>query len=282
MIFFRKKTERASLSAEKIGNYLDSNAKYKIICFHSLRSTQDALKNLAYGPVPDGQVFIADTQSGGRGRDGRSFFSPADSGIYMSLLLRPSVSAPALSTKETVFITIAAAVAVSEAIEEITKKKVDIKWVNDIIYNGLKVSGILTEAAFNSNATSYDYVIVGIGINLYKNAFPSELDGIAGALYNKKPFGLNKLKTRLIAEILNRFSFYYGMISKGNFSFFLKYKERSLVIGKKVDIIIGDSVTGSGKVLSLNDDCSLNIKMENGETRTLSYGEVRIKLNEKQ
>lgn len=280
MKILKKNPDKASLSAKKIEKYLTSEDRYKIICFSSLGSTQDALKSLAYGDVPDGQVFIADRQSGGRGREGRSFFSPADSGIYMSLLLRPSVSAQSLLTKDTIFITVAAAISVAEAIEEITKKKADIKWVNDIIHNGLKVSGILTEAAFNNNATSYDHVIVGIGINLYKNNFPSELNGIAGALYNNKPLNVRKLKSRLIADILNRFEFYYGMISYGKFSFIIKYKERSLVIGKKVDIIIGDSVTGCGEVLSLNDDCSLNIKMENGEIRTLYYGEVRIKLNE--
>lgn len=276
-----EKLQSPKLSAKKINKYLSSNDRYKIICFHSLRSTQDALKNLSKA-APDGQVFIADTQIAGRGREGRTFFSPDGSGIYMSILLRPSVSAPSLSPNQTVYITAAVGVAVSEAIENITNKKTGIKWVNDVIYNGLKVSGILTEAVFNSDTNGYDYVIVGIGVNLFKKSFPEELIGVAGALYDKKPLFLNKLKTRLTAEILNRIDRYYGMLSQGDFSFVNRYREKSIVIGKTVDMIVSNKVVGSGLVLSVNDDCTLNVKTENGEISVLSYGEVRIKLNEKQ
>ncbi len=276
------KKNKAQVSAKKIKKHLTSKERYNIICFPALRSTQDSLKLFASNGAQEGFTLIADAQSGGRGREGRSFFSPGGSGIYMSTLLRPSVSAPSLSPKKLVHITTSAAISVSEAIEKITGKKTEIKWVNDIFYGGLKVSGILTEAAFNENTSGYDFITLGIGVNLYNIGFPSELQGVAGALYTKKPLCLTRIKTRLIAEILNRLQHYYGLIVDGDFSFVNKYRERSMVIGKDVDIIINEKKVNSGRVLSLNDDCSLEIKAENGETLTLSYGEVRIKINEKQ
>lgn len=278
----RKKNDLPQLSSGKIKKLLLHKERYNIICFPALSSTQSNLKRFAAHGAEEGLVLIADSQSGGRGREGRSFFSPRGSGIYMSILFRPSDSAPSLSPKKLVHITTSAAVAVSEAIEAVTGKKTDIKWVNDIFYDGLKVSGILTEAVFDETKTGYDFITLGIGINLYKNGFPSELQGVAGALYRKKPFNLIGLKTRLIAEILNRVDCCYRLIGKEDFSYVNKYRERSMVIGKDVDIIVNDKKINSGRVLSLTDDCALEVKTESGELLTLSYGEVRIKLSEKQ
>lgn len=281
-MIFRNKESQPQIKKKDILKRLSSKARYNIICFPSLRSTQDTLKDFAAHGAEDGFVLIADSQSGGRGREGRSFFSPRGSGIYMSILFRPSVSAPSLSPKKLVHITTSAAVAVSEAIENVTGKKTEIKWVNDVFCGGLKVSGILTEASFNESNDGYDFITLGIGINVYDNGFPSELSGIAGALYKKKPLAFIRLKTRLIAEILNRLNYYYGLIGNGDFSFVNKYRQRSMVIGKDVDIMVNDKKTNSGRVISLTDDCALEVKTENGEIITLSYGEVRIKLSEKQ
>ncbi len=273
---------KSEISKKKIEKHLVSKERYNIICFPALRSTQDSLKMFAAHSANEGLTLIADAQSGGRGREGRSFFSPDGSGIYMSTLFRPSVSAPSLSPKKLVHITTSAALAVSEAIERVTGKKTEIKWVNDVFFDGLKVSGILTEAAYNESASGYDFIAVGIGINLYNSGFPSELQGVAGALYTKKPLFLNRIKARLVAEILNGLEYYYGLIASGDFSFVNRYRERSMVIGKDVDIIINEKKVNSGRVLSLDDDCSLEVKAESGEILTLSYGEVRIKINEKQ
>ena len=280
MKFFNK--NKYHLLKLKIEKRLKNMTQFNVICFPALRSTQDTLKDFAAHGANEGCVLIADSQSGGRGREGRSFFSPSGSGIYMSFLLRPSVSAPDLSPKKLVCVTSAAAVAVAESIEKVTGKKTGIKWVNDILHNGLKVSGILTEAAFNKDNTRYEYIVVGIGINLFENSFPSELQGIAGALFSKKPLFLTRLKVKLISEILNRFSVYYGLLARDDLSFVEKYRLRSVVIGKRVDIIINDKVTDSGTVLALNDDFSLNVKTDNGKELFLSYGEVRIKINENQ
>ena len=269
-----------ALSEKAIKKHL--KVKHNILCYSSLSSTQDTLKELTKEGAEEGCIVTADFQSGGRGREGRSFFSPHGSGIYMSILLRPAVSAPTLSPKKLVHITTSAAVAVCEAVESVTGRKTEIKWVNDVFCNGLKISGILTEAVFNANGTGYEHVILGIGVNLYENSFPSDIKAIAGAIYGKKPLFLSSVKARLTSEIINRFDHYYGKIKEEDFSFTEKYKSRSLVIGKSVDIYVGDVKTDSGKVISLTDDCALNVVKDSGETVTLSYGEVRIRLNEKQ
>ena len=273
---------KRDLTADAVKKHLKDREKREILCFSTLTSTQNTLKELAIKGKADGCTVIADCQSGGRGREGRSFFSPSGSGIYMSMLFRPSVSAPSLSPQKIIHVTTAAAVAVFEAIESVTGKKAEIKWVNDVFCNGLKVSGILTEGVFNTEGSGYDYIVLGIGVNLYENSFPDEIKGIAGALYSKRPPFLRRKKAKLIAAIIEGVEQYYEMIATNDLSFVEKYKVRSLVIGKRVDIIVDGRVTGSGKAVSLTDDCALNVIKDDGETAILTYGEVRIKLNEKQ
>ena len=129
-------------------------------------------------------MVIANEQTAGRGRLSRSFFSPKDTGIYMSLLLRPKN----YSAKQAVRITTMAAVAMCEAIETVSDEKAEIKWVNDIFVRGEKVCGILTEGSFNLESGLLDYAVLGIGINIYqpKDGFPNELSSIAGAVFSEK------------------------------------------------------------------------------------------------
>ena len=256
--------------------------RYQIHYYNSLVSTQDTLKEFALHSAFDGTVIIADSQSAGRGRDGRNFYSPANTGIYMSILFRPPINALGLSPQKMIYITTAAAVAVCESIEVVTGKKVSVKWVNDIFYENSKISGILTEGILNKDATGYDFIVLGIGINIYTENFPENLRNIAGALYSQKPENVNFLKEKLIAHILNKLDFYYNKILSCDYRAFTdEYRKRSFVIGKNINIIVNDKIVDSGKVVSLNDDCSLNVTLENGQNTVLSFGEVRIKANEK-
>lgn len=273
---------RTFLYEKAVKRHLKNGDRFKIHCYSSLTSTQDKAKEFASLGAPEGTAVIAESQSRGRGRQGRSFFSPNGSGIYMSVIFRPAVSAPLLSPKELTLITALSAVATAEAIEAHTEKKAEIKWVNDVFCDGLKVSGILTEAELNAETGTYGSVTVGIGVNLFENAFPSELRGIAGALFEKKPRRLSKLKCLITAEMLCRLDRYYSRLARGDLSFTEEYKKRSFVLGKSVDIIVGDKTVGHGTAVSLNPDCSLNIKKENGESVTVSFGEVRIRLGEGQ
>jgi BirA family biotin operon repressor/biotin-[acetyl-CoA-carboxylase] ligase len=133
-----------------------------IECYKTLSSTNTLLKQKAEAGEKEGKVAIAETQSGGKGRLGRSFFSPMGTGIYMSILLRPQ-----LEMENAVLITTLAAVCVAQAVENVTDKQTGIKWVNDIYYNGKKICGILTEAGCDCENGRLNYAVLGIGIKVY-------------------------------------------------------------------------------------------------------------------
>lgn len=218
----------------------------------------------------EGYVAIAGSQSAGRGRRGRAFFSPAETGIYMSILLKPSQ----LEAPQVLRVTTMAAAAVCEAIEAVTHKRADIKWVNDIYMKDRKVCGILTEAAFSNSVQDPDYVIVGIGINAYtpKDGFPEAIADIAGSIFDYCSPGL---KNRLVAEILDRFMAYYKGVSANDY--IEEYRKRSIAIGKDVTVSVKGKAV-SAHVLGIDDECGLMVRYDDGTEATLRSGEVSIKL----
>lgn len=239
------------------------------ITFHpSVDSTNRVLRALAEQGAAEGTVVIAGAQTQGRGRYGREFFSPEDTGIYLSLLLRPVHADP----RQTVTLTAAAAVAMCQAIEAVCGESPKIKWVNDIFLHGKKVCGILTEAAFSLETGAPEYVVVGAGINVYasRDGFPPALEGVAGALWESTvPDG----KNRLTAEFLNRF---WALYAAGDpLAFLEEYRRRSLVIGKNITVLAG-SMEAKARAVGIDDQCRLLVQYESGETDALSYGEVRI------
>ncbi|HIZ54784.1 MAG TPA: biotin--[acetyl-CoA-carboxylase] ligase [Firmicutes bacterium] len=237
----------------------------------TVESTNALLREKAAADAPDGYTIIANAQTAGRGRLGRSFYSPSDTGIYMSLLLRPATLQPSQAVK----LTTMAAVAACEAIEGLSEEKAWIKWVNDIYMNGKKVSGILTEGSLSLENGSMDYIILGIGFNLYppKDGFPEELNPIAGAIFRECH---DDGKNRLVAGFLNRFMAYY--MAEGNADFADKYRERSFVIGKRVNVLFPG---GSQKAVALDVDenCRLIVQFEDGRIERLSFGEISIRFS---
>ena len=256
------------LSVQGVKKYLKSD--FQITVHPSVTSTNTVLRSLAEQGAPEGTVVIAGEQTAGRGRMGRAFYSPAGSGIYLSLLLRPVNADP----RQTVTLTAAAAAALCQAMEAVSGKNPQIKWVNDIILNGKKISGILTEAAFGLESGVPEYVVVGVGINAYtpEGGFPPELAQIAGALWDSPvPDG----KSKLAAEFLNRF---WQLYTTGGPAAFLEdYRRRSLVVGKDVTVIAGGRETPA-HALGIDENCRLLVRYESGETAALSYGEVRIRV----
>ena len=238
----------------------DWNIQY----FPSLPSTNSFLKELASQGAPEGTVIAAGTQTAGRGRMGRSFYSPRDSGLYLSLLLRPQD----LSASESLQITTMAASALCLAIEHVTGKAPQIKWVNDLFLDGRKICGILTEASLSMETGRIDYAVLGLGLNLYAppEGFPEELKDIAGALCeDRQP----ELKNRLTAEFLKQFSLFY---QEKNFQAAADcYRSRSMLTGKTV--MVGNL---KALVLDVNSRCQLMVRFENGKEQALSYGEVSI------
>jgi BirA family biotin operon repressor/biotin-[acetyl-CoA-carboxylase] ligase len=262
------------LCEKEIRRHLSGKQELAFELFDTLPSTNSYLKELAEKGERQGLVAVADTQSAGRGRMGRAFACPSGSGIYMSVLLRPN-SALADAT----LITACAAVAVSEAIENVTGIKVGIKWVNDLYYGGKKVCGILAEGAYSAERSAYEHVILGIGINLLDTFGGTELEGIAGGLYTDlEKNAINDLRHTLIAEVLDCFFGYYDLgLSDIRAELLRKYEERLFIVGKAVDVI---SYTGEKQatVLGLNGDFSLSVSYSDGSVGTLNSGEVRLRV----
>lgn len=257
------------LTVEGIEKYLTANSKFNISVYDRVDSTNALLKNQAQKGADEGTVIIADSQTKGRGRFVRKFHSPKNCGIYMSMLLKPD-----LPVENAVLITAAAATAVSKAVENISGKSTQIKWVNDILIENKKVCGILTEGGINLKTGGFDWAVVGIGVNVYlpDGGFDEEISKIAGAVFEKKK---EDLRNRFTAEIINCFWDYYKNLSDK--TFFEDYKKRMLAIGKEITVIKNESKINA-KCLDLDSQCRLLVEYENENTEYLSSGEISIKI----
>lgn len=257
------------LSSFSINQYL--NSKLDIHVHQTVSSTNTVLKEMAEQGAPEGTVVIAEEQTAGKGRMGKSFYSPSKTGIYISILLRPTISA-----EESLFLTTSAAVATAKAIEDVSEKVAFIKWVNDIYLDNKKVCGILTEGAFNVETNQLDYAIVGIGINICfpKDGFPTEIEKIATAVFDKETDSINK-RSILIAHLLDYFMEYYKNFHSKKYV--KEYIQRSLILGKEINIIDGNE-TLPATAMEIDNKCRLKVKLKDGSTRWLSSGEVSIRV----
>ena len=258
------------LSAEGIGKYLEPLCgSPSLQVLPTADSTNASLRREADGGAPEGTVILACCQTRGRGRLGRRFFSPADTGVYLSLLLRPKDCVPS----QALGLTTMAAVAACDAIEEISGRQAGIKWVNDIFQDGKKVCGILTEASVSVESGSLEYLVLGAGFNLYPPAegFPEELTAIAGAIL---PAPRNDGKNLLAAAFLNRLLALYRSGDSGGYV--RRYREKSILTGKPVFI---ETAGGREEALALDidDQCGLRVQFSDGSTKTLTSGEVTIR-----
>ncbi len=250
---------------------IEKHLKYKceIQIYDSVVSTNTLAKQLADSGCADKTVVIAREQSGGKGRLGRYFHS-ARGGLYMSVVLRPTVS-----FTDTPLITVAAAVAVSRAVDKICGISTGIKWVNDIFLNGKKICGILTQGSVNVENGSVDHVVLGVGLNINKpaNDFPNELKNIAASIYST-PVN-SRVQNKLIAEILNEFFAIYENMGKSNL--LDEYRSRSIIIGKEV-VCVTEGGEFPATVKSIDNDAHLIVTDKSGKNHKLSSGEVRIKI----
>ncbi len=240
---------------------------YSFQSHEELDSTNRLAHELAKNGAPEGTVITARYQTQGRGRLGRSFFSPKGTGLYMSLILRPSVS-----PQELLLITTAAAVAVARAAETLTGEGMRIKWVNDVYRDGKKVAGILTEGAFGGETVTY--AILGIGVNIAPpvGGFPADIAQKAGTLFDT-PCDKREELSHLI---LQHFEEYYGLLTDK--PFLEEYRRRSLLDGKTVQLLnVDDTPRESATVLGIDDDFALIVRTENG-IRHLTSGDVSIQL----
>ncbi len=253
-------------SSEALQNYFKAleNAPTCRV-FDCLDSTNNEARRMSADGFFERALIVAAEQTGGRGRMGRSFYSPAETGAYFSILYTPTVP-----LADAVRITGAASVAVMRAIKRLTGKQTAIKWVNDLYYNERKVCGILTEAVTGERGTQ---VIVGIGINLSTDVFPQELSGIAGGLCAEHT---SILET--VAAVYRELEAYLDHAD--DTSWLPDYRAHSMVIGRAITWERGGE-RFSGRAVGIDDEGALLVQNDAGEDVRLSTGEISLRLSEK-
>ena len=270
------------LSAERINHFCKALPKETIYCFKSLDSTNIKAKQVASQDGMDLALIISEEQTNGRGRMKRNFFSPASSGIYMSLLIKPT-----FDMSKSILVTTAASVAVCRGINSVLGIDCEIKWVNDIYLNGLKIGGILTEGITDFESGQIEHLVIGIGIN-YSTAvvsFPEDIKNIAGSLLNTKNSGRDSLslitsksRNELIGAIISELIELLSHLD-GN-AFLEEYRARSLILGHQV--IFSSQIDGqlhneSGKALDIDLNGGLIVLLEDGSVKIINTGEVTIR-----
>lgn len=251
--------ENDLLSAERIKTLLKKDIK--TIHYQSIDSTNTQAKRLIAGGDNSDMLITAEEQTAGRGRQGKSFYSPAGTGIYMTLVIHPDVS-----LQNAITATTAAAVAVCRAIERLTSIKPEIKWVNDVYMNNRKICGILTEAISDFETGTVSSVIIGIGTNISTVNFPDNVEN-AGCI------GVKIKRAELIAAIADELL----DITLGDYSDFIDYyRSHSMIIGKKINYIKNGKAT-QATALEIDEAGGLLVENESGEKITLRSGEISIR-----
>ena len=238
-----------------------------IICLDTVDSTNTYAKTLAQSGAPHGTCVLANRQTGGRGRLGRHFSSPAGMGVYLSVILRPGCKPDAL-----MHLTCCAGVAMCDAVETAAGIRPQIKWINDLVLNKRKLGGILTELCINSQGL-VEYAILGIGINCMQQAedFPAELREIATSL--SMVTGTAIAPATLAAQMLICLS---TMDIAQKELLIQRYKEDCLTLGQEVLILRGDEKR-PGKAVDLDNDGGLIVEFSDAHRETVSSGEVSVR-----
>lgn len=242
-----------------------------VMYFPTLPSTNTYAKQLAAQGAPEGTVLIADSQTAGRGRLGRSFDSPAGQGIWMSVILRPHCP-----PEQLMHLTCAAAVAACDAVEEETGFRPGIKWINDLLADGRKLAGILTELSVDPATGLVSSAVLGIGLNCNQRTedFPEELRPIACAL--AEVTGSPVCRSRLIAALITAFHRMRQELLSHRDSIMEQYRGNCVTLGQEITVIQGASHR-DGVALSLSDDGALTVRYPDGTVDTVRSGEVSIR-----
>ena len=237
--------------------------------FETIDSTNTRAKEMADQGAPHGTVLIARQQTGGRGRLGRSFHSPAGSGIYMSMVLRPDCQAGQL-----MHLTCATAVAMCDAVEAATDFRPAIKWTNDLVWGKRKLGGILTELGFQGSTLAY--AVVGIGINCTQNAedFPPELQEMAASL--SMAIGKQVDMARLESEMMQALNKMAAALLTEKETILSRYRRDCITLGKAISVVCCEQIR-HGKALDVDDDGGLVVRFADGTTETVAFGEVSIR-----
>jgi BirA family biotin operon repressor/biotin-[acetyl-CoA-carboxylase] ligase len=258
---YRLAADADPLSAALIQSELDD--PLPVYAFSSIDSTNEEAKRRLNDVRQTPFAVVAEEQTAGKGRRGRSFYSPKGTGLYLSLVLSPNAA-----VTDVVGITSYAAVCVVEAIREVCGKQTAIKWVNDIYLDGRKVCGILTEAVSDMESGHVSHLIVGVGLNLRPTALPEDLREIVGFL-DAKP----GQKNRLAAAVLRRLTAFPLQTS----AFIDRYRRYSMVLGKAIRYERNGTVY-CAKAVDIDETGALLVEREDGAADRLTSGEITLRL----
>ena len=243
-----------------------SDTPLSLFLFSSIDSTNTEARRHALDGGSSPALFLAEEQTAGRGRMGRSFFSPKDTGIYLSLLCKVSDL-----SGDPITVTSAAAVAVCRAIRSVTGISVGIKWVNDLYCEGKKICGILAESFFVGEER---FFTVGVGLNLSTVEFPDDLRDKAGSLFREKNDCYDALCAALAREL-------YTLVTEGNPQEFMKdYRAASLVLGNEITYRKND-VERQAVAESVDDLGRLLVRHSDGTADLLASGEISLRIHDK-
>ena len=260
----------AMLSGE-ISNGLETKTiGCRIICHEEIDSTNNAAKRLAREGAEEGTVVVAESQTGGKGRLERQFFSPKGKGIWFSVVLRPK-----FLPQEAPKCTLLAAVAVARAMTEFGLKP-GIKWPNDLLYDNKKLVGILTEMSAEMDGINYIVIGTGINVNIAPEEFPEELRSVATSLSQMK--GANLPRVKFLQAVLRALDDLYAKVQVEGFAPVLKeWRQYSITLGQEVKVIgVRDGEVYYGKAVDIDDEGALLVDTVEGRQRVLA-GDVSIR-----
>lgn len=257
--------ENDLLSPQSIERFLPLGHPFSIVVRKRVDSTNSEARRRAVEGAPEGTVIVAEEQTAGKGRPGKTFFSPATTGLYLSIVLRP-----ALAADRGQFLTCAAAVAGAQAIEQVTGKEALIKWVNDIYCDERKVAGILTEGMVDMESGRFEHAVLGIGVNVKPPAegFPPDISEVAGSVLDDRT---GAVRCELAAAILARFWRLYRHVADA--SFYDEYRRRCFLLGQPLVVRQGSSRVRA-RAVDLTHDFKLVVELPDKTRRELPYGEV--------
>ena len=241
--------------------------------FPTLPSTNTYAKQLAAQGAPEGTAVLADCQTAGRGRMGRSFHSPENQGIYLSLILRPHCA-----PRELLHLTCAVAVAACNAVEQVCGIRPGVKWINDLIYRDRKLAGILTELSLDPVSGLVDYAVVGIGINCNgtQEDFPPELQSIVCTLAQITGSPIDR--DALINALLDRLFQMNNTLLSHRDTIMEQYRRDCSTVGADI-LVLREEERRDAKALSVENDGGLTVQYPDGTIETLHSGEVSVRKN---
>ncbi len=241
-----------------------------LVFYQTTTSTNELAKTLASQGAVEGTVIVADTQTGGKGRRGRSWTSPAGQGLWMSVVLRPQLK-PSEASK----LTLLAAVAVVKAINRVCGLQVGIKWPNDIVYEGKKLAGILLEMSTIQGGIQYLVIGIGINVNIPLGKFSLELQDRASSLLQVS--GQLVDRTALLQALLQELELAYLQLNCGQFELVLTdWREASVTLGQEVQVEDASELY-LGTALDIDEQGALLLRLQNGEAVKVLSGDISVR-----